>query len=88
LTDVDAGVGADALLLPFGERRARLDGSGAVVAGEHGGHALKEVSLVRFFRRARQIFEYMCMRIDETGTDDESFRIDHTHRLRFRPVAD
>src|SRR5947208_3287744 len=55
LTDVDGGIGADAVLRPATKLGADVDGSTAVVVGDDGGDALHQVGQVRLALRVGEV---------------------------------
>ena len=76
LADEERGVGADALLLPLGERGGDVNGAVSVVAGDDGGDALGEVGLVVGAFGVGEVGGGVRVRVDEAGRDDEPGGVD------------
>ena len=76
LADEEDGIGADSLLVPFGERGSGGGGAVAVVAGGDGGDSLREIGIVAAALGIREIAGGMGVGIDEAGCDDEAGGVD------------
>ena len=76
LPDEEDGVGADALLVPLGQRGSGGGGAVAVVAGGDGGDTLSEIGIVAAAFGIGEIACGMGVGIDEAGRNDEAGGVD------------
>src|SRR5258708_3122458 len=83
------GVGADSLFIPLAQSFADIQHAAAIIAGDDRCHTLHEIGFVAFAIWIGEIAQRVCVRIDESGSNYQSRRVDRARgsRVFFARVA-